>query len=64
MDAQVTLGRDLGVDQTPTLVVNGRLIPLSVPYETLRNLIAFQASLDGVSADAESPNLTAVPAHP
>lgn len=62
VDSQVNLGKDLGVDQTPTLVVNGRLIPLSVPYETLKNLIAFQASLDGVSADAETPSLTAVPA--
>ena len=61
VDAQVKLGQDLGVDQTPMLAVNGRLMPLGIPYETLRNLIAFQASLDGVSAAAESPNPTGIP---
>lgn len=62
--AQVKLGTDLGVDQTPTLAINGRLVPLTIPYETLRNLISFQASLNGVSAAAESPNPTGIPAGP
>jgi len=60
VDAQAKLGADIGVDQTPILAVNGRLVPLTVPYETLRNLVAFQASLDGVSAAAESPNGTGI----
>ncbi len=50
VDASTQLANDLGVDQTPMLSVNGRLLPLtSVPYETLRNLVAFQASLDGIA---------------
>ncbi len=61
VDAQAKLGADIGVDQTPMLAVNGRLVPLTVPYETLRNLVTFQASLDGVSAAAESPNGTGIP---
>ncbi len=49
VDASSKLATDLGIDQTPILVVNGRLLPLtSIPYETLRNLINFQAGLDGI----------------
>jgi protein-disulfide isomerase len=57
VDASIKLGNDIGVDQTPMLAVNGRLLALtSIPYETLKSLIIFQAGLDGVSAAAESPN--------
>ena len=50
VDASSKLANDLGVDQTPILAVNGRLLPLtSIPYETLKNLIVFQASLDGIA---------------
>jgi protein-disulfide isomerase len=49
VDASTKLATDLGVDQTPTLAVNGRLLPLTtIPYETLKSLIIFQAGLDGV----------------
>jgi protein-disulfide isomerase len=51
VEASMKLGADLGVDQTPTLAVNGRLVPLlGIPYETLKELIVFQASVDGASA--------------
>ena len=47
--SSVKLGDDVGVDQTPLLAVNGHLLPLTaIPYETLKNMIAFQAHLDGV----------------
>ncbi len=47
--ASSKLGDHVGVDQTPLLAVNGHLLPLtSIPYETLKNMIAFQAHLDGV----------------
>ena len=50
VDASTKLATDLGIDQTPILAVNGRLLPLtSIPYETLRNLINFQAGLDGIA---------------
>ncbi len=55
--AQVTasedLGRDVGVNQTPMLAINGRLVPLtSLPYETLVQVIIFQAAIDGVTVTA------------
>ena len=49
IDASTALGADIGVNQTPMLAVNGRLLPLtSIPYETLRQIVAFQATLDGI----------------
>ena len=61
VDAALKLGEDIGVDQTPMLAVNGRLLALtSIAYETLKTLIYFQASLDGVSAAAVSPEGTGV----
>lgn len=55
--ASIKLAQEVGVDQTPMLAVNGRLLPLTqVPYETLKQLVAFQASLDGIgSAPAVAP---------
>jgi len=59
VNASSKLATDLGINQTPTLAVNGRLIPLgNVPYETLRSLIVYQAGLDGAAAAAVSPNGT------
>ena len=62
VNASVKLANDLGVEQTPTLAINGRLISLNaVPYETLRSLIAFQAAEDGVQG-VNAPTLDAPPA--
>jgi protein-disulfide isomerase len=44
----VKLAVDAGVGQVPTLVINGRQIPASIPYETLKKIVAYQAKLDGV----------------
>jgi protein-disulfide isomerase len=56
VDASTKLAGDLGVDQTPMLMVNGRLIPLGgVPYETLKQIVAFQAGMDGVSLPSAAP---------
>jgi protein-disulfide isomerase len=53
VDASIKLATDLGVDQTPTLSVNGRLVPVAqVPYDVLKSLIIFQAGLDGVGEAA------------
>jgi protein-disulfide isomerase len=57
VSASIKLGQDVGVDQTPVLLVNGRLLPLglaannqpAIPYETLKRIISFQAVQDGVS---------------
>jgi hypothetical protein len=38
------------------LAVNGHLLPLAgIPYETLKNIISYQATLDGVSTGATGP---------
>jgi hypothetical protein len=36
--------------------VNGHLLPLTgVPYETLKKIVAYQATLDGVGSAAAGP---------
>jgi protein-disulfide isomerase len=51
VNASIKLAQDVGVDQTPILVVNGHTLPLSqAPYETLKKIIAYQATLDGVGS--------------
>ncbi len=47
VNASVKLGQGIGVDQTPLLAVNGHVLPLTTPYETLKKIIAFQAAEDG-----------------
>jgi len=59
--ASIKLGEDAGVDQTPTISVNGRLLPASpsaLPYETLKKIVLFQAQLDGIHVDPPQPSLT------
>lgn len=61
VNASAKLAVDLGVEQTPTLAINGRLISLnSVPYETLKSLIGFQATADGVQG-INAPTLNGTP---
>ena len=49
VEASLKLGEDVGVDQTPMLAVNGHLLPISsIPYETLKSIIEYQAAQDGV----------------
>jgi protein-disulfide isomerase len=49
VDASVKLAQDLKVSQTPTLMINGRPVPAGVPYETLKEIIQYQAKADGVA---------------
>ncbi len=49
VDQSLKLASDLGINEVPTLVINGREIPVgAVPYSTLKKIIDFQAKLDGV----------------
>ena len=65
VDADIKLAEDAGVDQTPTLSVNGRLIPLGqVPYEQLKQIIIYQAASDGVPTGASAETLAPAPAAP
>ncbi len=64
VSASIKLGEDTGVDQTPTIAVNGRLLPASpaaMPYETLKKIILFQAQLDGLHIDPPPPSLSTLP---
>jgi protein-disulfide isomerase len=48
---QIALANDAGVSETPMLSVNGHLLSLGgMPYETLKQMIEFQAQQDGVPA--------------
>ncbi len=49
IDASVQLASDVNVTAVPALMVNGRQIPANAPYETLKQIILFQAKLDGVA---------------
>ena len=50
VEASVKLAEDLGIDETPMLFINGRQIPLGgIPYETIKQIVEYQAKLDGVA---------------
>ena len=58
VSASVKLAEKVGVSNTPTLVVNGRALPLGqVPYDGLAKLIVYQGSLDGITVK-QQPHLT------
>ena len=57
VNAVIKLGTDIGVTNVPTLVINGRALPMTqIPYETLKRVIAFQGSLDGLTV-RQQPSL-------
>jgi protein-disulfide isomerase len=49
VDASIKLAKDLEINQTPTLVVNGRAVSATAPYDTLKQIIEYQAKIDGVA---------------
>ena len=49
VEASVKLAQELKITSTPTLLINGRPAPASVPYETLKQIIEFQAKADGIA---------------
>lgn len=60
VDASLLLGKDVNVEQTPTLYVNGRPLAItSIPYETLKKIVVFQASQDGITVHPQ-PSLTSL----
>jgi protein-disulfide isomerase len=52
VDASIKLARDLNVNETPMLFINGRQIPVGevangeLPYEKLKAIVSYQFSLD------------------
>ena len=49
VEASVKLAKDISVNQTPTLLVNGRQVPANAPYETLKQIVEYQEKLDGLT---------------
>jgi protein-disulfide isomerase len=49
VDASIKLGTDVGVNQVPTLVVNGREVPANAPYDVLKRIVEYQAKSDGLT---------------
>jgi protein-disulfide isomerase len=49
VDASVKLAKELNVNQTPTLLVNGRQVPANAPYDTIKQIIEYQEKLDGLT---------------
>ena len=44
------LAEDLNISKTPTLVINGRQVSATTPYETIKEIVLYQAKLDRVAA--------------
>ena len=49
VEASVKLAQDLNIQQTPTLMVNGRQVPANAPYDTLKKIVVYQEKLDGIT---------------
>lgn len=48
VDASTKLAQDLNVNQTPTLAIDGRLVPIgNIDYNVLKQMIEYHASNDG-----------------
>ena len=54
VEASMQLGKSLNVDETPTLYVDGRPVPMmEVPYSMLKQIIQYQISLDSSAPAAK-----------
>lgn len=54
VEGSVALAGKAGVDATPMLVVNGRVLPpVDVSYDLLKRIVAYQAQLDGVAVKVQ-----------
>jgi protein-disulfide isomerase len=50
VEASAKLAKDLNINQTPTLMVNGRQVPIGgTPYEVIKQIVQYQAKLDGIA---------------
>jgi protein-disulfide isomerase len=53
VSAVSALAGDVDVQQSPILVVNGHIMPPSVPYETVKTIAAYQAKQDGIAVKVQ-----------
>jgi protein-disulfide isomerase len=50
VEASVKLAQDLNINETPVLMVNGRMIPIGgAPYDVLKKIVEYQEKLDGIA---------------
>ena len=50
VDASVKLAKDLNINQTPVLMVNGRQVPIGgTSYDKIKQVIQYQEKLDGIA---------------
>lgn len=49
VDASMQLAKDLDITSVPTLSINGRQVPANAPYDTLKQIIEYQAKQDGIT---------------
>ena len=49
VDASVQLAKELDISSVPTLAINGRQVPANAPYDTLKQIIEYQAKQDGIA---------------
>ncbi|MGD0800761.1 MAG: thioredoxin domain-containing protein [Terracidiphilus sp.] len=49
VEASKKLAQDLNINQTPTLLVNGRQVSANLAYDTLKQIILYQAKQDGIA---------------
>ena len=50
VEASVKLALDLNINETPTLMVNGRQVPIGgAPYDVLKKIVEYQEKLDGIT---------------
>jgi len=64
VNADIKLAEEAGITETPSLAINGRVIPLSLPYDTIKQIIVHRAKLDGVATGASADILTPTPRPP
>lgn len=51
--ASVKLGQEVGVNETPLLFVNGRIVPIGgIPYSTVKEIVSYTAQQSGQQAQA------------
>lgn len=50
VEKSVALAQELNINQTPTLMINGRQVPVGgVTYDMLKKIVEYQEKLDGIS---------------
>lgn len=49
VEKSVKLARELNINQTPMLLINGRQVPVAgLPYDTLKKIVQYQEQLNGI----------------